>query len=109
MSHMQNEITVSQYGWSVETNEGTYFIPDHVASVPTWFAKGVPIAADDNDVIFAELCRMIGDYTGGTIQSIEALDKPHYFARLSAPGYLDCTEWCAFRTLKEARDYLRDL
>ena len=31
-----------------------------------------------------------------------------YGARLSAPGYLDCTEWCVFKTLKGARDYLKE-
>jgi hypothetical protein len=29
-------------------------------------------------------------------------------ARLSAPGYLDCTDWCVFETEKEAWDYLRE-
>ena len=30
-----------------------------------------------------------------------------YGARLSAPGYLDCTEWSVFDSADEARDYLR--
>jgi hypothetical protein len=29
-----------------------------------------------------------------------------YGARLSAPGYLDCTEWCIFDTKEEAQAYL---
>ena len=29
-----------------------------------------------------------------------------YLARLSAPGYTDCTEWVAFGTVGEAADYL---
>lgn len=29
-----------------------------------------------------------------------------YGARLSAPGFLDRTEWCVFETEKEAREYL---
>ena len=31
-----------------------------------------------------------------------------YGARLSADGYLDCTEWCVFDTEQEAAEYLRD-
>ena len=31
-----------------------------------------------------------------------------YGARFSAPGYMDCTEWCVFKTLKEAKDYLKE-
>ncbi len=29
-----------------------------------------------------------------------------YGARLSAPGYLDATEWCVFSSLKKAKDYI---
>jgi hypothetical protein len=31
-----------------------------------------------------------------------------YGARLSAPGYLDCTDWCVFETEQEARDHLEE-
>lgn len=27
---------------------------------------------------------------------------------MSAPGYLDCTEWCVFDSVKEAREYLKE-
>jgi len=29
-------------------------------------------------------------------------------ARLSAPGYMDCTEWVVFDSEQEARDYLKE-
>lgn len=29
-------------------------------------------------------------------------------ARLSAPGYMDCTDWAVFDTEEEAREYIRD-
>jgi hypothetical protein len=32
-----------------------------------------------------------------------------YGARLSASGYMDCTEWSVFETEKEARDYLEEM
>lgn len=32
-----------------------------------------------------------------------------YGARLSAPGYLDCTEWTVFATEKEAKAYLAEM
>lgn len=39
--------------------------------------------------------------TEGTAESI--------FCRLSAPGYMDCTEWSGpFDTLEEAREYIRE-
>lgn len=39
-----------------------------------------------------------------TIQGTLRINK--WGARLSAPGYLDCTEWNIFDTWEEARDYL---
>lgn len=30
-------------------------------------------------------------------------------ARLSAPGYLDCTDWCVFDTAEEAKEHLREM
>lgn len=32
-----------------------------------------------------------------------------YGARLTAPGYLDCTEWVVFDTVQEAIDYLESM
>lgn len=32
-----------------------------------------------------------------------------YGARLNMPGYLDCTPGAVFKTLREARDYLKDI
>lgn len=32
-----------------------------------------------------------------------------YGARLSAPGYMDCTEWSVFDTKEEAQDYLSEM
>lgn len=38
------------------------------------------------------------------------LKQRHGFgARLSMPGYLDCTDWCVLDTEKEARDYLLEM
>jgi len=34
-------------------------------------------------------------------------EETGWFARLSAPGYMDCTEWAGpFATEEEARDYI---
>lgn len=29
-------------------------------------------------------------------------------ARMSAPGYLDCTDWCVFPTREEAEEYIEE-
>lgn len=43
-------------------------------------------------------------YLEGKLESVSVLDG--YGARLSAPGYLDCTEWLVFDTKEEAKAHL---
>ena len=94
-------------GWQVETRDaGTCFIPGEVVPVPDWLKPGIEINALDS-AVFLALRVLVMDYVPGfNIESISAIEDC-YFARLSAPGYLDCTEWGAFKTLREARAYLR--
>lgn len=42
----------------------------------------------------------------GEIWSCETIKG--YGARLSAPGYLDCTEWTVFKTVQEAEAFLEE-
>jgi hypothetical protein len=51
------------------------------------------------------------DYLEGSPMDDEAtIDcQLGWLARLSAPGYLDCTEWTAHATEQEARDYLNEM
>lgn len=49
----------------------------------------------------------MSNYCEGTIQEWETIRG--YGARLSAPGYLDCTEWTVFETEQEALDYLEEM
>jgi len=107
MSHMQKQITEKMRGWMVETRDaGTCCVPDHVVSVPHYLATGAHLEASDNE-IFTDLCARLADYIEGRhILHIEVCEG--YFARMSAPGYLDCTEWTCYMTLKDARAALRE-
>ena len=111
MSHMQQQITEKMRGWKCETRDaGTCYVPGDVVSVPEYLKTGVPIPANDaaDEALFNALREQLKDYVDGNkIDEIEVVECR--FARLSAPGYLDCTEWCGFSTLKEAREYLRDM
>lgn len=106
MAHMQEQITEKQRGWSVETRDaGTCFVPEDVHGVPDYLATGKAI--DSHDMIFESLCAFLRDYIEGRdILSIEVCEG--YFARLSAPGFLDCTEWACYKTKREARGALRE-
>lgn len=112
MSHMRKEITEKMRGWQVETRDaGTCFVPEHVAAVPDYLKTGVEIRIDDAgaDLAAHELAARLKHYVEGRdFISLEVCEG--YFARLSAPGpgYLDCTEWGCYKTLREARAALRE-
>ena len=88
MSFMQKQITSSRKWYEVETRQGIWFVdyadagenPD--AKDLKQFCEGVPVSWDV----------IIG-----------------YGCRLSAPGYLDCTDWAVFPTVAECNEYLNDM
>lgn len=94
---MQPQIMHSSY-FKVETTEGTEIVPDFVFSAPK-----------NKESASAE---MLGPYCQGQIKDRKALYMscgPDYLARLSAPGFLDSTEWTAFKSLEEAQTFLDEL
>jgi hypothetical protein len=91
MSFMEKQVR-NFSTWQVETTCGTETVPCDVCNI-----------AD------------IADYIEGTLREStkddpDTLKVTGYFGRLSAPGYLDCTEWSGpFDTEKEAKDYLTEM
>jgi hypothetical protein len=82
MSFMNPVVQKGEW-WKVETNNGTDFIPLDIA----------PTVKD------------LKPFLGG--QKILSKEKiMGYGARLSASGYMDCTEWCVFDSEKAAWSYL---
>jgi len=49
----------------------------------------------------------VSDYIDGAFISAEVFDG--YGARLSMPGYLDCTEWTVFETEEQAMHHLSEM
>jgi len=85
MSFMQRQITHKLDWYSVETTQGTCFVPVEDA--------GINLDLGD-----------LSDYCEGDVETFEVIQG--YGARLSTPGYMDCTEWTVFDTSQEAEDYL---
>lgn len=73
----------------VETNVGTEDLEGDLF-------KGVPNEEDVRDYL-----------EGDEIYSIERITG--YGARLSMPGYLDCTPWCVHTLEQDAKDYLTEM
>lgn len=105
---MQRDITEKMRGWQVETRDaGTCFVPEHVVAVPDYLKTGVEIMSADDPDVFELFTARVRDYVEGRdILSVEVCEG--YFARWSAPGYLDCTEWGCHKTLRDARAALRE-
>jgi hypothetical protein len=89
MSFMEKQITNKMRWFQVETSQGTEWIQGDVLQ-------------PSPDITIADLI----DYCEGIPVSFELIEG--YGARLSAPGYLDCTEWTVFQTVEEAREYLEE-
>lgn len=97
MPFMQRQITGKQNWLKVETTQGTDFIPEELVS-------GVSNCDADNVDNMPLWFNAVQQYTEGAPQEWEWIEG--YGTRLSAPGYLDCTEWAVFDTPEQAQAYL---
>lgn len=97
MAFMEKQVYSGTY-YVVETENGTDFIPEDVCgSLRECLGTGVMYetpADDDAEClpIWAEWVRQVKDYASGKeIRTISRESGNLY--RLSAPGYMDCTDW----------------
>lgn len=99
MAFMQKQITAKQTWLRVETTQGTFFVDGGLHLN----VSNCPADEVENNPIWASTVRQ---HVEGEPQSWEWIKG--YGARLSAPGYLDCTEWTVFQTQAEAEQYLEE-
>ena len=90
MSFMQKQVEFGSY-FEIDTTAGTEIVPANVIGRTV----GTDVSA-------------FADYLEGEpVNEDEVVEcKEGWLARLSAPGYLDCTEWSAFATEQEANEFL---
>jgi hypothetical protein len=99
---MPSQVTGLQSWLRVETTQGTEFV--NVAGTSLFVRDSQTLTHPMSDSDREETIERIRHYTDGKPQSWENIKG--YGARLSAPGYLDCTEWTVFDTREEAEAYL---
>src|SRR6267154_983160 len=102
MAFMQKQVTNKQAWIRVETSCGTEFI-DAVSlglNLRDSQTETHRLKNKERESAISQL----STYCEGTIQEWKTIRG--YGARLSAPGYLDCTEWVVFDTPQEAHAYL---
>ena len=83
--------------WEVQANHGeTHLVPGDVVG-----------SIEDPD----DARKALADYVEGKIDpdADPVYRRNVWLARLSAPGYMDCTDWSAFGTREEAEEYLIDM
>jgi hypothetical protein len=99
----------------VETTAGTDVVPADLLAGKDCLCRWDASAKGLNTKYDPECSRCKGDgipldafaeYVGGEPQSWER--KRAIGVRLSAPGYMDATEWTLHDTEEEAREYVRD-
>lgn len=94
MSFMQREIYAGDY-FRVNTSHGTEFVPaDVVGNKP-------------DNVHVSELRDYLSGKPDDEDETIEV--ETGWLARMSAPGYLDCTDWGAYETEQDAEDALTEM
>ena len=102
MNFMQSDIRLDDW-WEIDGRDGITFVQfdTYKLDVPfnVVFTEGE---------IFNELLGGLTDYYEG--DGVTSFEKRFgYGARLSAPGYLDCTSWSLHKTRAEAEEFLNDM
>jgi len=104
MAFMQKQITPKQTWLRVETSQGTEYID--AAGLGLFVRDSHTKTHPMTEAEFDATRKQIAQYTEATPETWENVKG--YGARLSAPGYLDCTEWNVFDTQEEAEEFLED-
>lgn len=98
MGFMEKQVTDKQMWIEIDGNDG-------ISAVPADIAGDVLVAVKlGNDARAEELA--LEFYSGSRVFEVTMRDG--FGARMSAPGYMDCTEWSVFDTAEEAEQYLSD-
>jgi len=101
MSFMQQQITARCLWIEIDGDNGTTFVPADV--VGGGWTDGEEFTRE-NDAFDTRRAIVRDYYEGSRIWEIKT--RMGYGARLSAPGYMDCTEWSVFDTEQAAQEYL---
>ncbi len=98
---MQPSITRKMAWVELDGTHGSTFLPLEDVG------KFVEDPSMDEDAIADAEIAFYAEYYEGKIESINYIDG--FGARLSAPGYMDATDWTVFPTETEAESYLVDM
>ena len=101
MPFMEKQVTDSQKWIEVDTAHGITFLP-----CDTFGTFGLDTAEELTEEAKTDLLQYLDVHKIDQIYSAEV--REGFGARLSAPGYMDCTEWAVFDTEAGAGAYLEE-
>lgn len=108
MAFMQKQI---EHGlWlEVDTSFGIEVIPADMVGHTGWMKVGGTYECDcvEEDSNLKSLLDDLGHHHFDDVLTVQLVEG--WGARMSAPGYLDCTEWTVFATEDEANEHLDDV
>ena len=106
MAFMQPEI---EFGVWIEVDgcNGTDWIPPGLTVLPDESDFLDEDDDFDDDAYLAACHDAVRDYIGSR-EVYSVTERKGYGVRLSAPGYLDCTEWSVFDSEAECKDHLAE-
>jgi hypothetical protein len=116
MAFMEQQVTSKQAWYMIDGPMGTDYIPADVVGVTVTTngkkryatpdeIRDLDETAVDPDSVRQPVPKALADYTENKESwNIELIEG--FGARLSANGYMDCTEWAVFDTAEEAQAYL---
>lgn len=101
MSFMQKQVYFGGY-FSIDTNIGTEIVPADVI-------QGAIDGITQPGALFS--VELFYDYLEGKPEDEEELVeyKQGWLGRMSAPGYLDCTDWSVYSSEEEANEELDNM
>lgn len=105
-SFMQPVVEPGGY-WEVETSIGTEYVPADLVDLDFRVNVGDVFRLEDETSFADQVLDAVAPYVEGNAVN-EATYREGWLARMSAPGYMDCTMWTGHATEQEARQYLED-
>lgn len=97
MAFMQRQVSELQFWYELDGPMGVEFIPQSLVGTFDCESLETPCDTPEPFKLYTE---------NSKVWSIEL--RQGYGARLSAPGYMDRTEWCVFDSVAEAETYLEE-
>lgn len=106
MAFMQPNVTAKGLHWRIDTAHGTFYVPNDVYAVWEWIKPGHVVGIDNAPELLVRDLQLYVEPHPTAWNSIEVVTG--YCGRLSAPGYLDATDWSFASTLRGIREQLRE-